>query len=221
MFRTPPRSLIYSFGILLLLLAEIALAVDPVEAVGLFKDRAMLKVQGVAVLLRVGQTSPQGARLLKANAREAVVSFSGETYHLTLSQRVGGSFIPVDNVNLSIPADSFGQYRVKGSIDGQFVSFLVDTGASVIAMSERHAQSLGIDYRASQQKGRVLTANGEAESYNVILNEVTVGGIQMSNVKAAVIRGSYPVEVLLGMSFLSKVGMQNRNGVLRLHMGHE
>jgi len=214
------KKIIRSFSIVsVLFLGAAAQAVDPVEAVGLFKDRAMLKVQGAPALLRVGETSPQGAKLLEADAKHAKVEFKGEIYHLTLTNRVSGSFTPIENVNLTIPADSFGQYRVKGAINGQFVGFLIDTGASVVAMSERHAQSLGIDYRASKEKGKVVTANGEVESYFVNLNRIQVGGIQLQNVRAAVIRGNYPVEVLLGMSFLSKVHMQNRQGVLRLHQG--
>jgi aspartyl protease family protein len=104
---------------------------------------------------------------------------------------------------------------VRGSVNGTFVNFLVDTGASVVAMSRLHAQQLGLDFSGAQQ-GSVVTAQGTVMSYFVNLDEVVVGGITARNVQAAVIDGNYPVEILLGMSFLRQVGLEEQGGVLTL-----
>jgi aspartyl protease family protein len=188
----------------------------PVEALGLFKDRAMIRVMGQERYLKVGETSVEGARLVTASAELAVVSYQGETYRLTLTDRVGGSFAQVTNASISIAPDSLGQYRVGGSINGRTVDFLVDTGASVIAMSSRQADVLGIKYEQSPDRAKVNTAQGQAQSYLVTLDTVNVGGVETQNVRAAVIPGSYPTEVLLGMSYLRQVSMDESAGVLRL-----
>ena len=193
-----------------------AVAVGPIEAVGLFKGRAMLRVQGIEHYMRVGETSPEGATLVSATAHEAVVDFMGQRYHVGLSNRVGANFNAVTRANIAIVPDDMGQYRVSGAINGQTVNYLIDTGASLIAISSAQAKGLGIAYTSASDVGSVVTAQGQAKAYFVTLDSVNVGGIESHNVKAAVIEGAYPVEILLGMSYLSTVAMHERNGVLTL-----
>jgi aspartyl protease family protein len=192
-----------------------ALASPPVEVLALFTDRAVLRASGAEHLLRVGETSPDGITLLAADAHGARVRFRGEEHRLTLSRHVSGTFRQAERQRVAIPPDALGQYRVRGAVNGTFVNFLIDTGASVVAMSSRHAQTLGLNLQGAQQ-GRVQTAQGTVNSYFVNLDEVVVGGISARNVQAAVIDGNYPVEILLGMSFLRQVGLEEQGGVLTL-----
>ncbi|NJN52350.1 MAG: TIGR02281 family clan AA aspartic protease [Gammaproteobacteria bacterium] len=171
-------------------LSVAALGNAPVEAVGLFKDRAMIRVMGTSHYLVVGQTSPEGARLEAANAEFAMVHYQGTSYRLTLSDRVGGTFAEVRDASISIAPDDLGQYRVGGAINGRTVGFLVDTGASVVAMSSVHAEQLGIEYEGSPDRAQVMTAQGQAQSYLVNLESVNVGGIETHHVRAAVIPGA-------------------------------
>ena len=198
------------------LLATSGWANGPIEATGLFKDRAMLRVMGQDRYLRVGETTPEGAKLLEADAAHALVSFRGEIYRLSLTERVAGRFAAVEDTSISISPDSMGQYRIGGSINGGYVDFLVDTGASVVAISERQARALGIDFFNADKRSTVVTAQGEVPSYLVTLAEVNVGGITAHNVQAAVIEGDYPIDVLLGMSYLRHVRMRENAGVLLL-----
>jgi len=188
----------------------------PVEAVGLFKDRAMIRVLGHERYLLVGQTSPEGATLVESDAQHAVVRYKDETYRLTLTDRVGGTFQAPNQAMISIAPDAIGQYRIQGTINGYSTDFLVDTGASLVAISEREAKQIGIAYANSPERAPVVTAQGQANSYIVDLETLTVGGIQTHHVRAAVIPGDYPVEVLLGMSFLHKVKMEQTAGVMVL-----
>ena len=206
-------------GLLLLLsgMAGQTLAANaPVEAVGLFKDRAMIRVLGAEHYLTVGQTSPEGATLVESDAQHAVVRYKDESYRLSLSDRVGGTFQAPSNASLSIAPDEIGQYRAQGSINGHMVDFLVDTGASLVAISERTAKQMGIPYAESPERAPVVTAQGQTNSYLVDLDTLTIGGIQAHHVRAAVIPGDYPLEVLLGMSFLKKVKLDQQAGVLVL-----
>ena len=185
------------------------------ELVGLFRDTAVVRIDGRQRLLKVGVTSPEGVRLVSASLDGAVISFDGERQRLKLSQKVSGSYQKVLAPRVTIPADSYGQYRVRGSINGNFLSCLVDTGASVIAMSSMQAERLGLDYLGGDV-GLVETANGEAKSYFLTLDKVTIGGITQYNVRAAVVDGLYPAEVLLGMSFLGQLTLHEKNGVMNL-----
>ena len=207
--------LVLAITVTALLTAKFAFSVGPVEVVGLFKNMAVVRVAGGEALIRVGETSDQGVTLLSADAREARVRYRGEEYHLSLSSRVGASFQKPTRAEIAIAPDRYGQYRIRGSINNNIANFLVDTGASVVAISSRDAQGLGLAYERGE-KGVVQTAQGTTESFFMILDEVTVGSITAYNVQAAVIEGAYPVDILLGMSFLRQVGMQENGGVLTL-----
>jgi aspartyl protease family protein len=198
-----------------LTVAASAHGVVPVEIVGLFKDRAVIRAGGSEQLIKVGDTTSTGVTLLSANAQEAVVRWRGEEHTLGLSKQVAGRYAEAQVSEVSIPADDLGQYRIRGAINNHYVDFLIDTGASVVAMSSVQADSLGIDYRRGQ-KGSVQTAQGNAESYFMALEKITVAGITAHNVQAAIITGRFPVDILLGMSFLKQVSIREQSGVMTL-----
>lgn len=195
--------------------ATTAEAVVPVEIVGLFKDMAVIRAGSGEKLLKVGETTPQGVTLVSANSREAVVAWQGREHRLGLSKQVAGQYAEAQVSEVSIPADGLGQYRIRGAINNHYVDFLVDTGASVVALSSAHADALGINYKQGQ-RGSVQTAQGNAESYFMNLERVTVAGITAHNVQAAIITGHYPVDILLGMSFLKQVSIHKSAGLLTL-----
>lgn len=189
--------------------------VSPVDVVGLFKDRAVLRVPNQPeFLLRAGQEK-HGVKLLSATAEQARIRYRDEVYRLNLSSRITGGYRRVEQAEITVNADQLGQYYIRGAVNQRYVNFLVDTGASVVALSSDAAQMLGIDYLAGQP-GTVQTAQGVTESHFVQLAEVTVGGIKVNNVAAAVITGAYPTEILLGMSFLRNVSLRENDGVLML-----
>ena len=92
---------------------------------------------------------------------------------------------------------------------------LVDTGATVVALSSQQAQQLGINYLQGRAT-TVVTASGRANAYQIKLRSVIVGGINAEVVSAVVVEGDYPEMVLLGMSYLNYVDMREQNGVLLL-----
>ena len=186
-----------------------------VEVVALYRDAAVLLIEDQTRMLRVGETVTEGIRLLSANSEEAVIEVDGERRILTLSRRMGGEFKPAEKVQVSIARNPSGHYLIVGAINGVPVRFLVDTGATVVAMNEEHARRLGIDYRAGM-RSTAATASGVAATYQVMLDRVDVGAISVGPVAAAVIEGSQLADVLLGMSFLQRVEMTESAGVLVL-----
>lgn len=201
--------------IVLLGIHESSLAMAPIEVVALFKERAVIRTVEGQVMLKTGETSDFGATLVSANPHEARVRYKGEIYTLGLSARVSSGFVKPAANEVRLNEDNLGQYRMRGAINDHYVNFLVDTGASVVAMSEHLARQINLDY-LNGDKGTVQTAQGTADAYFLRLNEVTLGGITVNGVRATVIQGGFPVDVLLGMSFLNQVNMQNSNGVLVL-----
>ena len=214
--RYPRLLLRRRLWLLFVLLAGAAQAVAPIEVVGLFADRAVVQVAGgTPQLLKVGQTSSGGIELLSADAHKAVVRYRGEVHELVLSNRVSTGFQKVTKQTVSLTSDPRGQYHVRGAINSHYVNFLIDTGASIVALSSQAADRIGVTYQDGE-RGQVITAQGTTNSYFVTLDQVTVAGITAHNVRAAVIDGAYPVEILLGMSFLSQVAIAEQGGVMTL-----
>ncbi|TRX73101.1 retropepsin-like aspartic protease family protein [Pseudomonas mangiferae] len=191
-----------------------------VQVVGLFPNAAVVLVDGQRKLVKVGQTGPGGVQVVSADNHGAVLRVDGSErrYELTreynaVTSGLGGSS---SRAQASIAKGAGGHFWVAGSIQGQGVQFLVDTGASAVAMNEGQARRLGIDYRVSGQPMRVSTASGTAGAWRITLNSVKVGAIEVLGVEAVVIQGDAPTEVLLGMSFLNRVRWREDQGVLLL-----
>src|SRR6266850_1799414 len=114
-----------------------------------------------------------------------------------------------------LAVDSRGHFLADATVNGLPVRFVVDTGATFIALPQRDAERLGIDYRAGQL-GQTRTANGVAQVYVVKLDAVRIGGIELHNVDATVHVGAGLDQALLGMSFLNRVQMQRDGGTMTL-----
>jgi len=187
-----------------------------IRASALFEGRAMLSIDGTQRVLRAGQTSPEGVTLISANAREAVIEIGGKRVTLAPGRDTGGGFATPERKRVAIQRSGQHDYVVAGTVNGFQVQFLVDTGANVIAMNGAHARRLGVDYRLQGAPAMVQTAAGVVQAWSVMLDRVEVAGIVVRHVQATVIEGSYPVRVLLGMSWLGHVSLREERGVLYL-----
>jgi aspartyl protease family protein len=167
-------------------------------------------------MLREGKTGPANVRLISATSREAVVEIDGKRFTLQLHTAIGGTFQQAEVTQVVIRKNDFDQYLVNGSVNGQSVKFLVDTGANTVAMNELDARGLGLQYKINGSESQVVTAGGVNRSWKVMLNSVKVGEIQVPNVQAVVVEGAYPTHVLLGMTYLNFVKIQEQNSTLML-----
>jgi len=196
-------------------LAAEALAVD-VVILGLFRNKAMVKIDGKQQILKVGKASPEGVLLISSNSDEAVLEIDGVQNSYRLGSHIGSTFKQDEHPEVSIYKDELGMFNVVGSINNFPVNFLVDTGASHIAMNRNEARRLGIDYRQYGTRGFARTANGVVKTWNITLDKVQVGKVVLTNVKAFVNDSDSPHTVLLGMSFLGKLDMKNDGSSLKL-----
>jgi aspartyl protease family protein len=117
---------------------------------------------------------------------------------------------------MTIPRGANGHFNIEADVDGRRMEFLVDTGASVIALRERDAARLGIHPSQREYTARVSTANGIVRAAPVELNRVDVGSLTVRNVQALVLPDEALGQNLLGMSFLSRVRWEHQDGRLVL-----
>ena len=111
--------------------------------------------------------------------------------------------------------DRSGHYQAEGTINGQAVNFLVDTGATDVALPESVARALGLEFGP---RVKVMTAAGPAIAWMTRLDEVSIGGIQRRNVRASITSGEFN-GILLGMSFLKHYNLQQQDGQLVISEG--
>ena len=107
--------------------------------------------------------------------------------------------------SLSIPRDSRGHFQAEGRIDGQRSGFMVDTGASVIALNETSAARFGLRPMRSDYNATVTTANGAIKAARTRIAMIELGGLIVRDVDAMVLPDEALSENLLGLSFLSKL----------------
>lgn len=182
---------------------------------GLYRDHAVLEINQQQHFLSVGQRTPEGVTLISANSNQAILDIAGRQGVFELNNRVGAMYsAPVEMPVVSIWPTN-GMYLTSGSVNEYTVDFMVDTGASVIAINGETAKRLGLDYLSANQIG-VRTASGVELAYSIELESVQLGDISLENVAAVVIDGPEPQRALLGMSFLNAFDMERKGERLDL-----
>lgn len=181
--------------------------------------KVILSVNGKRRILSKGQITPEGVKLVSYSNRSATLRVNGESVKINIGDApLVSSYKAKDVREFKIYRDSVGMYRTQGLINGKNVSFLVDTGATTVAMGWEQAQSLGIDVM-KESKGQIVkvsTANGITDAYPVMLQSVSVGGLDAPFVKALIIKNANMNEALLGMSYLSRLHVKQKQGVMLL-----
>jgi aspartyl protease family protein len=112
---------------------------------------------------------------------------------------------PAGGRSLSISPDGRGHFQTEGRINGQRIGFMVDTGASMIALNETSAAQFGLRPSRGDYNATVTTANGTLKAARTRLAMVDIGGIVVRDVDAMVLPDEALSENLLGLSFLSKL----------------
>ncbi len=192
------------------------IAVEQVQVLGLFAGKAILLVDDQRYTLKAGEATPEGILLVSADSDKAVIEIEGERRQLKLGSQISSHYPEAEKKVVRLYPDNLGMYRGDALINGYSVPFLVDTGATTIAMNSIEATKLGIDYRRVGTPGLGETASGRVQVYWVKLDTVSVGEIRQYNVDAVVIEGEQPSVVLLGQSFLNQLHMKREGALLRL-----
>jgi len=185
---------------------------------GQMGSKALLVIDGEPVTLAVGESS-RGVKLLQLAPDTAQVERGGvlSTLRSGAAPVALGGGVPASGAReVVIPVGAGGHFITGGSINGRPVRFMVDTGATLVAMGKGEAERLGIDLRQAEA-GVSQTAGGLVRVQLVKLASVKVGEVELYNVAGVVVPGEMP-QVLLGNSFLSRMQMRRENHLLRLEL---
>ena len=196
-----------------LLVSPTARAAD-VSLIGTFgSTAAILSIDaGAPKTVKVGQ-SWGGVALIAVDKDRATIEIDGKRKVLARGQTYSsGAASGAQSVTLS--AGAGGHFMTDGQINGGAIRFLVDTGATSVAIPASDAVRLRIDYRKGQ-RGTTQTAGGPTAMYLVRLDSVRVGDIELQNVDAIVIEQGLNV-ALLGNSFLNRMEMRREGQTMTL-----
>ncbi|HXM83515.1 MAG TPA: TIGR02281 family clan AA aspartic protease [Burkholderiales bacterium] len=202
-------------ALLLLLACTPALAAE-IALIGVIGDKAaVLSVDGGdPKLVKVGQKW-SGVTVVAVEKERATVEIDGKRRVLALGQHYrSNTAVASDRQSVTLAADMRGHFVTDGAVNGSPTRFLVDTGATMVAIPASEAVRLGIDYRKGQL-GVIKTASGLAQVYRVKLDSVKLGSIELNAVEGVVVEQGLDI-VLLGMSFLNRVEMKRDGETMTL-----
>lgn len=199
-------------------LLALAAQAQSVALSGVMGNRALVVVDGSAPRAIATGDVHQGVKLISAFGETAVVEIGGKRHTLKVGDApvsVGaGAGVSSRGSRIVLTADTGGHFYAQGAINGRSVNFMVDTGATAVAMSVQEAERIGLNYKAGQPV-RMSTANGVAPGYLVKLNSVRIGDVEVFQVDAVVSPQPMPF-LLLGNSFLSRFQMKRENDQMTL-----
>ena len=197
-----------------LLLSAGAGATDVIVA-GLFTNKALVQIDGGPLqTLSVGQKTREGVVLVSVDRDAATFEIDGKRLTLGMGHaRMGASASAIESAVLT--ADVQGHFTTDGQVNGMPIRFVVDTGATLVALPASEARRLSLDY----SKGRKVmmgTANGNVPGFLVKLDTVRIGSVTLHGVDAIVMEGPGLRSPLLGMSFLNRMNMKREGDIMTL-----
>ena len=197
---------------------------ESVALAGMLGSKALLVIDGTAPKTVAAGEMHLGVKVISTTADEAVIEQSGKRRTLRVGEaplnmagsggNSGSSGGSGQGSRIVLVAGNGGHFMTAGQINGKTVQFMVDTGATSVAMGAQDAERAGINYKSGQPVN-VFTANGSAQGYRVKLASVRVGDVEVFDVDAVVTPQAMPF-MLLGNSFLTRFAMTRENDQMTL-----
>ncbi|MFT3857950.1 MAG: TIGR02281 family clan AA aspartic protease [Aquabacterium sp.] len=180
-------------------------------------SKALLVINGgTPKALGAGDTH-QGVKVVSVGRDQAVVEVAGKRQTVLLGAApvsIGGSGGGAGGTQIVLAAGPGGHFVTQGSINGRATQFMVDTGATSIAMGADEARRMGIPFERGE-RFYGSTANGNVVAYKVMLTSVRIQDVEVHNVEAAVLPQGMPY-ILLGNTFLSRFQMKRESDTMTL-----
>ena len=200
-----------------LLLAYMTAQAQSVALAGMLGSKALLVVNGTAPKTVAAGESHDGVKVISTRGDQAVVEQDGKRSTLRVGEapvHMGAGKSGGKGNRIVLVAGSGGHFMSAGQINGKAVQFMVDTGATSVAMGAQDAERAGINFKAGQPV-MMSTANGSAQGYRIKLDSVRVGDVEVFGVDAVVTPQPMPY-MLLGNSFLTRFQMLRENDQMTL-----
>jgi aspartyl protease family protein len=195
-----------SILLLSLSLSTAAGAAD-VALIGLIGDKAAVLALGGGEpkTVKIGQKW-NGITVISVERAQATIEVDGKRRVLQIGQHYRASAASIERQSVTLAADPRGHYFSEGAVNGSPVRFLVDTGATMVALPAAEARRLGIDYQKGE-RGMSSTAGGMVPTYRVRFDTVRLGSIELAGVEGVVLEHGLDI-ALLGMTFLNRLDMK-------------
>ncbi len=189
---------------------------ESVALAGMLGSKALLVVNGGAPKSVAAGDTHQGVKVISTSGDQAVIEQSGKRVTLRVGEAPVslGAGVSGRGNRIVLTAGSGGHFMTPGQINGKAVQFMVDTGATSIAMGAVDAERAGITYKNGQPVN-LSTANGVTQGYRIKLNSVRIGDVEVFDVDAVVTSQPMPY-MLLGNSFLTRFQMLRENDQMTL-----
>lgn len=213
-------------AVLLSLAAAAALAppsatAQSVALSGVLGSKALLVIDGGTPRVLAAGESLQDVCVLQVSGDTAEVEIKGRRQTLRLGEapislggRGAAAGDPALGRRVVLKADNRGHFIERGQINGKTMVYMVDTGASSVAIGRSDAERMGLPFLKGQPV-MMRTANGDAQGWRLRLDSVRVGDVEVFGVDAVVAPLPMPY-VLLGNSFLAHVQMTRQGSEMVL-----
>jgi len=206
-----------SAALLAVLLAGSLAQAQSVALAGMLGNKALLVVNGTAPKTVAAGETHEGVKVISTNGDQAVVEQNGKRNTLRVGEapvNMGANKSGGKGNRIVLVAGTGGHFMTAGQINGKAVQFMVDTGATSVAMGAQDAERTGINFRVGQPV-MMSTANGSVQGYRIKLDSVRIGDVEVFGVDAVVTPQSMPY-MLLGNSFLTRFQMLRENDQMTL-----
>jgi aspartyl protease family protein len=213
----PLTSLLRHAFLAALLWASQGALAQSVGLAGMLGGKALLIVDGASPKSVAAGESYKGVKVISTEGDNAKVEAGGRQYTLRVGDApasVGSAGGDAVGNKVVLSAGSGGHFFTTGQVNGHAVQFVVDTGATTIALSAADAQRIGLSYQSGSPI-QMSTANGIVPGWRLKLASVRLGDVVVYDVDSVVTAGSMPF-VLLGNSFLSRFQMTRTNDQMTL-----
>ena len=204
-------------ALLAVLLAASAAQAQSVALAGMLGSKALLVVDGTAPKTVSAGETHEGVKVISTSGDQAVVEQNGKRNTLRVGEApvsTGASTSGGKGNRIVLVAGSGGHFLTAGQINGKAVQFIVDTGATSVAMGAQDAERTGLNFKTGQPV-MISTANGIVQGYRIKLDSVRVGDVEVFGVDAVVSPQPMPY-MLLGNSFLTRFQMLRENDQMTL-----
>lgn len=204
-------------GWLVLVTAALPASAQSVAMTGSMGSKALLVVDGGAPKALAAGETHRGVKVVAVRADQVTVEVGGKRQTIDLGGApvsIGGGGGGAGGTQIVLTATSGGHFVTGGSINGRATQFMVDTGATSVAMSADEARRIGINYEQGE-RGMGSTANGAIRIWRVTLKSLRIQDVEVYGVDAVVVPAGMP-QVLLGNSFLNRFQMKRENDMLTL-----
>lgn len=185
---------------------------------GILGTKALLIVNNSAPRGVAAGEAHQGVKVVAVGKDQAVVEIAGARRTLHLGEAPVSVGSKSGSRRVVLTADSRGHFVNSGTINGSTMQYMVDTGASTVAIGRPDAERMGLNYMSGQPV-RMNTANGVAQGWRMKLDSVRIGDVEVFGVDAIVTPQPMPF-VLLGNSFLTEFQMTRTNDQMVLEKRH-